>query len=112
MTLDLQADAAIFGGDFGETVTYHPQGGEPRELENINVIRDPPELLDSLPSGATSPVFIVIVPNSVTTGIARSELDRGRDEIELPIDVGGDTTRRKIKSVLSEDGGMLRLEVR
>lgn len=111
MTLDLQADATIFGMDFGETVIYHPKGGGSRELTEINVFRSPAEAPGGFPDGAPTGSLLVVVPNSSTTGIARSELDLGLDRVAVALKPGGPRTRRKITLVEDEDGGMLRLAV-
>lgn len=105
--LDLSADAAMFGGDFGETVVYHPQGRPARTLERINVER---EGLGAVAGGdGVGPSFVISVPNDPDIGVTRSELDRGRDHFELPVRVGGETTRRRVVAVGEEDDGMLTL---
>lgn len=95
----------------GETVTYKPAGGDTREIQAI-VDRDTPET----PSpagvrGRPKASIRVMVVNSSTEGITPSELNIGGDKIELPLRIGESATDRNIRSLSSQDGGMLELEV-
>ncbi len=95
---------------FGETIFYHPYGGGSREILAI-VTREQTEGLDGAPHGH-SPLVTIEVANDSTTGITSAEVDRGGDTVELPVNVGETTKLRKITKIISQDAGMIKLEVR
>jgi hypothetical protein len=94
----------------GETVTYLPSGGGSREIQAL-VTRHEPDELGPAPHGH-GPVLTVAVINSATTGISGDEVDTGRDKIQLPVRLGETAQARRIMSVISQDAGMMQLEVR
>lgn len=95
----------------GETVTYKPSGGSDREIVAM-VDRETPTAPS--PSGMRSrpkTSIVVTVRDSTTLGISAGELDLGGDAIEMPIKVGQAATTRSIQKLISQEFGMLVLEV-
>ena len=58
------------------------------------------------------PEIVLHVANSATTGIAAATLDTGRDKVVLAPRHDGATQELHIREILSQDDGMLQLEVR
>ena len=95
---------------FGEPVTYYPSGGGSRAIA-ADIIRDPPVRFEGT-SRAYAPFMVVSVANDATTGISSSEIDKGGDKIDLPVKKGEIAQKRPLVQILTQDAGMLRLEVR
>lgn len=74
------------------------------------VNRERPGPLDEVPQGH-APLLTIKVVNS-TSGIATSEIDLGKDKIELPVRLGESAQQRRLAKILSQDAGMMKLEVR
>lgn len=98
--------------NFGESVTYYNRAGDPGRAITAIVERDPPRGIEEVPVRSISDIAIITVRNDATTGIASTEIDVGGDEIDFPRRIGETARRRGITSILSQRGGMLRLEVR
>ena len=105
--IDLAADSQVFGHDDGEEVVYHPQGRSSRTISGAVVDREGFERFAG--GDGAGPRHLVHVPNSTTLGISRGELNVGQDMLELAVEIGGQTSRRQIMTVVSEDRGMLTL---
>lgn len=109
-TVFLQTD------DFAEQVTYIPYryfGEDAVANRTINavVIRRGIEVLAE--DGVTvAPVWEVHVANDSTTGISSDELDLGGDKIQLPPRDNETAEARSITQLLTQDAGMLVLELR
>lgn len=95
---------------FGETVTYYPKAGGSRQITAI-VSRERPAELEGAPHGR-APRLSVSVANDSTTGISSDEIDTGGDEINLSVRIGETAQRRRITKILSQDAGMMKLELR
>lgn len=95
---------------FGEDIKYLPAGGGQREIVAI-VDRGQPAPLDGAPHGH-SPLLTISVANDSTTGISSSEIDTGGDKVELAVRIGETVQQRRITKVLSQDAGMMKLEIR
>ena len=102
--------------DFAETITYHPHryyGDAARSDRSIvaNVVRQSIVIMEGV-TESVSPVWEVTVANSTTTGINSDELDLGGDAFTLSPRDGKTAERRSIVRLISQDAGMLVLEVR
>ena len=108
---DLLADITNdFLFEFGESVKYLPSGGGSRTITAI-VDREPPAELEGM-SGAHATRTIVNVANNATTGISSSEINLGGDKIELSVRINETAKQKRIVGIISQDAGMMRLEVR
>jgi len=96
---------------FGETVTYKPLAGGSRAITAV-VNREGVGAVDGLPHGQ-GPLVSIIVANDAVTGISRAELDTAGDKVSLTWRTGGAVRDCIIvEPPLSEDAGMLELELR
>ncbi len=116
MTLDLASDAALFLGDFGESIVYKPRPTQavpspaPRTITAI-VDREPPAFLLEA-NGLAVPTVHIIVRNSATMGISSDEIDTGGDQVDVALRLGQAATTKRIVRIVQQDAGILRLEVR
>jgi len=78
---------------------------------NAIVNRRQPAGIGGAPKG-NAPLAEIAVDNDSVTGIASSEIDLGKDLINLPVRIGETAQDRRITKILSMDSGMMRLEVR
>lgn len=87
--------------------------GEAYEDRPITVYVDrlTPAPVDGAPHGH-APVLSVTAQNDNINGIDPTELDLGRDLINLPLRIGQTAQDRPVKGIISQDEGMLVLEVR
>lgn len=106
----LLADADIFLGAFGEPGTYLPRGGGERAI-TIIVDREGVSGLGAAPAGQSAS-WIVTVKNSSTEGVSTSELDTGGDKIKFANRLGETPIGRRIIRIVSQDTGMMQLELR
>lgn len=102
--------AADYLAVFGETVTYWPAGGGSRSITAV-VNHERPEGLDGAPHGS-APLLAIEVANDSTSGISSNEVDTGGDKVELAVRIGETAQKRLIKKIISQDAGMMRLELR
>ena len=107
MLIDTNAD---FLAVFGETVTYWLASGGSRSITAV-VDRERPADLDGAPHGS-APLLVIEVANDSTTGISSDEVDTGGDKIEVAVRIGESAQKRLIKKIISQDAGMMRLELR
>ena len=99
----LIATAPAFTDTFAETITYKPNGSDPREIEAI-VTRDPPAPLPDAPHGH-APKMLIDVENSDETGISTDEIDIGLDLVSVAVRVGKDAQNRSFAGIVSQDAG-------
>ena len=95
---------------FGETVTYKPLAGGSRAITAV-VNREGVGAVDGLPHGQ-GPLVSVIVANDAVTGISTADIDTGGDKVTVAWQIGETATDRRITDILSQDAGMLELELR
>ena len=111
---DEQFAASAFSGlldQFGEPLLYLPCPGQPRLITAI-IDREPPAILDGS-GNAVMPSAILQVVNSRRTGIARLELDIGRDQVEFALKVGCENkTKFSLMVLQSSSGGITVIAVR
>ena len=93
-----------------EAIIYLPAGGGERPIDAI-VDRDQPAELGDAPHGH-APLAVIAIRNDETEGISSAELDTGGDKVRYAVRLGKDPQDRRITGIISQDAGMLRLEVR
>lgn len=93
-----------------ETVTYLPFGGDSRSISAI-VNRNQPAELGDAPHGH-APLLTMAVQNDAASGISSAEINTGKDKVKLPVRIGQTAQERLITKILSQDAGMMKLEVR
>lgn len=81
-----------------------------REIEAL-ISRQPVDDLGDMPVG-TSPRLLINVRNDSTYGISSSEIDLGKDLVSLPVRLGEVAQEWKISKLISQDAGMMVLELR
>lgn len=106
----LISEVQIFLNTFGVTVTYQSAGGGSRSIKAI-INREGNQALDSVPHG-NSPITSMTVANSSTIGISSSELDTGGDKVMIAVRIGQTPQNRRITKIISQDAGMMTLEIR
>lgn len=102
--------APEFLSTFGETVTYYPKAGGSREITAV-VTRGQPAELDGAPHGHADRLTIQVA-NDATTGISSDEVDTGGDEVKLARRIGETAANKRITKLISQDAGMMELELR
>lgn len=125
--IDLTVYTPAFLATWGETIHYIANAsgtttaGGGRAVTAV-VDRQPRQPIAEAPSGLR-PLFQVFVQNATETedltatpklwgGISRAEIDCGTDLLRIPRKVGGAEESFHIARILSEDEGMIALEVR
>ena len=108
MVVDFAHFNSTFLDAFEETITYGKADDSTREI--TGVVTRSSELQDAAP--ASSPDFLVEVPNDEETGISADELDTGADWLEFPARLGEDVKRFRHIELLGHDAGFLQLRVR
>ncbi len=100
-----------------ETLIYRPGVGPARNVKAL-VDREPPEAAVE-PLRAVSKAIHIAVVNQATDsdddtygGISAGEIDTGKDRIVIALRVGATPVERGLGSLVEQDGGMIRLEVR
>ena len=101
--------AANFVDTFGESVTYWPKAGGSRAITAV-VTRGLPETIEGAPYGHAPKTTIQVV-NSNTTGIRSDEINLQGDKIEYQIRIGETAQKRRITNIISNDHGMMELEI-
>lgn len=114
MTIDLAADAAIFGQDFGETIRFRANSdAEIRTITDANVYRDAIEDDSDAPfAGKRSPTLQIGVKPNAVTGIAASDVVDDVSLIKVAFPEGATPRWRPVLRVLSSDPGYVMLEVK
>ena len=101
--------AAPFLSAFGEAVQYTPRGGAARDIRAV-VDRNPPAVMDGLALGIT-PLAIISVANSATTGISTAEIDTGGDTISYAPRLGEAPQARLVVDATRQDDDMIEVVV-
>lgn len=96
---------------YGEAVVYYLGGsGTGRTILAI-VDRGNVERLDGAPAGHAE-VIEIEVANIATIGISSSEVNTGADKVSVSKRIGETAVSRRITRIISQDAGMIRLEIR
>jgi len=104
----IKATAHEFLTEFGVPIKYKPKGGGSRAILAI-LNYEPPE---DLGYGIQTEVKSIGVMNDPVEGISSSELNMGGDMVELAVNIGDVPMDRPIKEILSQDAGMMALEIK
>lgn len=117
-SIDNDADSLFLSlSDFAEVVTYLPRqlSGQPakpsRQISAV-VFRESMENVGEDNNESITPIFEVHVANNSVTGISSTEINKGGDQISLPVRDGLTPVARTIVMILSQDHGMLVLQCR
>lgn len=94
----------------GESVTYLPASGGSRAITAL-ANRHQPSSMDEVPHGH-APLAVVTVQNDSSLGISSDEIDLGGDKLQYAVRIGQSVQARRITKLVSQDAGMLILEVR
>jgi len=96
----------------GESIVYLPAGGVGGRRPILAIVdREGQAGLPGVSRG-NSPKTTITVANDSTTGISSSEIDTANDKAELALREGDPVYPHIITKIISEDAGMLTLEVR
>lgn len=106
--MNLAADADAFFQELAEPVVYRPRGKPPRI---IDAIVDRQESDAQAPLGLVTARALVAVRNHPTEGIALDAIDLAGDAIDLAPREGTKPSTRAIAAIVSQDAGILTLEV-
>lgn len=117
MPLDLRAHAKVFmQSPFAEELEYWPKGGTPRRIIAVvdrQFIRTNPETGE-----ITGPFIVIETPNTDepvgctgASGIRAAEFQRGVDQVKIALREDGSPELRPLRVIVSQDPGMVRLEV-
>ena len=95
--------------EMGEPLTYYADGGMTGRSINGIVERNV-----EVPNGNcdVAQALIIRVLDSLTEGIAASEIDDGQDDISVPLKAGGTAERRRISRFIDDANGVVRFMVR
>jgi hypothetical protein len=96
--------------EFGEPITYFPNGGSVGRCIDAIVERDvnvPSETGDQV-----AQALVIRVLDNCTTGISALEINDGKDAVSVPLKTGGTPTRRVIARKIDDANGMVRFLVR
>jgi hypothetical protein len=96
----------------GEAMTFRPKSGSPRTIWGV-VDR---QQVASIPgySGGNSPYGAIAVKNSASgsfPGITSAEIDTGGDMIDYQIRLGETAQSRRVARIISQDPGMMVVEM-
>ena len=94
----------------GESVTYQPSGGAPRNILAVPN-RQPPSALTGAPHG-TAPMSTWVVANNAITGISSAELNTGGDKLNIAVNLGETPQGRSIVRIISQDADGMEILVR
>ena len=114
----LASDAEMFLAEWGDEIIYRPAGGTARTILAV-IDRNPPAGISESPSGGIGKSITIDVANRATSvdddeygGISSDEVDTGGDKVDVALRIGLTAQSRMISRVLSQDAGMMQLEVR
>lgn len=114
LDLDLRQDAinafCDAGNGFAEAIEYWPTGAVVgREINAIVTRRTPAPIAEDRKNIAAHNT--IEVANDATYGILATELNKGSDRVKVAKRVGGSLEFRVVTKIISEDAGMLVLEI-
>lgn len=96
--------------EHGEPIIYYPSGGLTSRCIDAIVERDV-----DVPSESGEQVaqaMIIRVLDDCVLGISSTEINDGKDDVSVPLKVGGPATRRRISRRIDDANGMVRFMVR
>lgn len=100
-----------------ETLVYRPGTGAARNVKAL-VDREPPAGTPEVGQAISKAIRIAVVNQATDAGddtyggISATEIDTGRDRIDVARRVGQTAVSRPFGAMVEQDGGMLNLEVR
>lgn len=101
--------------EFGEPITYLPASGGGREITAI-IDREPPAELDGMSQVYGSRLIIGVANRCVAykgiNGISSAEINISKDKAMLPVRIKETAVTKLITKIISQDAGMMKLEVR
>lgn len=107
-TMFSNAAASNLVRQFGSTIVYQPRHGDARSIQHAIIEREQ-QILDQ--QGVVIYAIVIRVEDSVTTGIAATEIDTGGDSVLVPVRIGESPVRKEIVQVLSTENGIVRFVV-
>jgi len=105
-----RTSAPLLVREHGEPIAYFSSGSLAARCIDAIVERDVEVPIGS--DGQTALAMIVRVLNDCILGISSTEINDGRDEVSLPLKVGGPAVRRVISRRIDDANGMVRFLVR
>jgi len=101
--------------EFGEPIKYLPAGGGSRGITAI-VDREPPAELEGMPGVHASRLVISVANRCIAykgiNGISSSEINISKDKAELAVRINETAVEKLITKIISQDAGIMKLEVR
>ena len=101
-----RSGAPSLAHQFGEDCIYRPINGTPRTVKVII------ERLEEFVEGRLVRRINCKAVDDATIGISRSEINDGRDEIDISLVAGETASRRQITLMDDDSNGMVRFRVR
>ena len=102
---------ALLLTQFGEPITYMPNGGVSRTVKAI-VEREPLAIFDAV-GNAIFPSAMIRVSNCRSGGVHARDVDTGKDQFEFVLDIGDTSPRRfSVMRLVSQDSGVTYLAVK
>jgi len=96
---------------FGEPITYMPNGGESRTVKAI-VERDPPAIFDAV-GNAVLPAATIRIRSCKNSGVPAKDVDTGKDQFEFVLKIGETVPKRySVMQLISQDSGVTQLALR
>lgn len=96
--------------EFGQEITYQPDGGTSRTILAL-IDYDGIKRLDAAQQGH-APVMTASVFNHAVYGISASAVDTAKDTIVIASRIGGETRARRLTRIVRQDAGIVQFEVR
>lgn len=103
-------DADVFLDTFGTSVTYKKGDETTRSIQGIVIYQTEDSKDEQI--HAKYPVLSLWVKNDMVEGISSSELDTGKDKVLLSPRQKVEEKWFRIVRILSQDNGMIELEIR
>jgi hypothetical protein len=98
--------------DFAETIVYFFRAGGSVSINAI-VDRDPPAIYDA-GGNIVLPAFTIEIADSSSSGVAKSAIDTGGDEVELMAEFGDVAVTRVtvVQEISGDFNGMIQLALK
>jgi hypothetical protein len=95
---------------FGEPIIYMPGGTGSRAIIAIVDREEPAEIEGG--AGANSTLTYITVANDSEYGISSSEVNLNADLVEISTKINQTVRQKRIVAIISQDEGMIKLELR